>query len=220
MSKGPFRRQKSFRRLSPPYQAKTLERPNGYFTSRKTDRQIPFWTTLEYKAMALFECDPDVLGFVERPEQVMLREGPNWLGYIPSFEIKLDSLDVVVELSWTGRPKGPKQEWAAKLIRAHYASVGVHFVELGYVDICARPRAKNARLLLRYLPVTPTAQEIARIRDLIADGPAQFMDVVATTGKSPALPLAMARRGEVTLTGPGEIGTGTVISMVDRRVRR
>lgn len=123
-----FRNQRTrFHNPSPPYGEKTLDHPRWLFPSRKLGRQVMCWTKGEYRAVVAFEtASPTVVrSYEERPELVMLRDGPDWYRYTPSFMVDLRSGPIIVELSTLGAPKSQRQLILANLAYDHFAQRGI-----------------------------------------------------------------------------------------------
>ncbi len=167
-TKSAFRNQRvRFRNPSPPYAEKTLEHPRWFFPSRKTGRQVLCWTVGEYRAAVAFETASPTLieAYEERPELVVLRDGPDLYRYVPSFSVVTRDGETVVELSAGGAPGTPRQALIARLAQAHFARRGVHYAQIPHGMLRAQPRAGAAGLLVRYLSVVPTAAEVMQARD-------------------------------------------------------
>ena len=230
MDEKAFRNQRvRFRNHSPPYGDKVTwdpdspgqgVRPRGAVPSRKNGRTVNFWTTQEYDAIVLFEASPDVAEYEERPARLLFRDGPRWYAYVPHFQVALESgRRVVVELSATGKPVTPRQDLVAEMVRGHLAAQGIRFVELPHWVMRARPRAADARKLLRPLLRQPSDLEVMKAIDVVAAAPAPLAEVEERSGIAAPLLLAMVRSGSLVMQGRGPIGPGTLLSRPDRRRR-
>lgn len=203
-TKSAFRNQRPvFRSPSPPYAEKSLDHPRWLFPSRKNSRQVLCWTATEFRAAVAFEtASPALVHFYEeRPELVMLRDGPDWYRYTPSFRVDLASGSVIVELSTLGAPKKPAQIAVSTLAKAHFARRGIRFIEMAHSTLRAQPRAAGSDLLLRYLSIVPTDAEVMQARDVLASGSASISRVEVAASVRRECLIAMVRRGELDLVG-------------------
>lgn len=205
----------AFRNPSPPYAEKSLDNPRWLVPSRKNGRQVHCWTDGEYQAVKAFETASPLLiqSYEERPELVMLRDGPEWYRYTPHFRVELASGSVVLELSYLGQPRTPRQMIVANLAKRHYARKAVRFVEMPHGQLAAQPRARGADLLIRYLSSVPTADEVMRARDVLASGPASIARVEVASDVRRERLLAMVRRGELQLVSPPPIGLESLVAV-------
>jgi hypothetical protein len=229
MKKPAFRNQRvRFRNYSPPYADKVTfdpatpsigVRPRGGVPSRKNGRVISFWTPGEYAAIVLFEAFQDILSYEERPERVMLRDGPSWFTYVPHFVIRTASGSAIVELSAQGGPRTDRQARVAELARGHYAAKRVGFVELPHFAVRAKPRATGALRLMRYLSVTPSTAEVLRASDVLSLGTQTIAEVETRSEVSHGRLLAMLRTGVIRAAAPGPIDLDLPVSLTSGEAR-
>jgi hypothetical protein len=223
MTKPSFRNQRvRFRNYSPPYGDKVTfdpatpsvgVRPRGGVPSRKNGRVVSFWTPGEYAAIVLFEAFSNIRSYEERPERLMLRDGPSWFRYVPHFLVNLGNGPVIVELSSLGAPKSGRQACVAKLARGHYANRGIRFVEMPHFAIRAKPRATDALTLMRYLSVEPNTGDLLRTADILGSGTKTIAEVEALSGVSRGRLLAMLRTGAIRSVAPGRVDGHLVVSL-------
>jgi len=213
-----FRNQRpAFRNPSPPYQEKILDHPRWIFPSRKNGRQVACWTAGEFQAVVAFEAAAPVMihSYEERPEVVVLRDGPELYRYTPNFLVELSSGLVIVELSALGEPRTWKQGVIARLAREHYSQRRIKFVEIAHRKLRAQPRAGDAALLVRYLSAVPTSTEVMRARDVLSAGPASIAQVEVAAEVRRECLLAMVRRGELALVDLPPITLESRLSICD-----
>ena len=218
----PFRNQRTrFHNYSPPYGDKAVfdssvqdggTAPRGGSFSRKNGRVVDFWDMREHAALVLFEATPAILGYEERPERLKFRDGPSWLFYVPHFIVHRASGPAIVELSASGRAVTARQQAVAWAAKAHYASVGVRFVEIAHSVIRANPRAADAHAIMRYRSVNPSATDVQLAYDALSGGPATVARVEEASGVSHGRLLAMVRLGELEIVGSGPVGRGSTIA--------
>ena len=207
-TKSAFRNQRlGFNNPSPPYAEKTLDHPRWLFPSRKNGRQVVCWTAGEYRAVVAFEAAPPecVRFYEERPEFVMLRDGPDWYCYTPSFLVVLRSGPIMIELSAKGAPRTFRQTLVARLAKTQFAKRGIRYAEIAHSTLRAQPRARDADLLVRYLSTVPTTAEVMQVHDVLANGPASIARVEAAANVRRERLMAMVRRGELELVSPPPI---------------
>ena len=210
----PFRNQRpDFRRLSSPYADKPVHNARGLFPSRKCGIQIHFWTWQELNFIKLAEASIAVVRYDSRPERVMLRDGPDWFAYVPHFIVHLADRTVVVEMSHQGKPASIRKELVAGLARAHYREQDIGFAELSHAVVRARPRYRDANLLMRYLSVTPDPGDVLLAHDTLWDGAQSLSAVSEQSGVSPGRLIAMIRLGELTHSSAGPITSATMVDI-------
>ena len=229
MTKSSFRNQRvRFRNYSPPYADKVTfdpatpgvgVRPRGGVPSRKNGRVVSFWTPGEYAAIVLFEAFPEILSYEERPERLMLRDGPSWFTYVPHFIVNVARGPAIVELSAQGAPRTERQARVAELARGHYAGKGVHFVELPHFAVRAKPRATDALTLMRYLSVKPSTAELLRASDILSLGTQTIGEVAARSVVSQGRLLAMLRTGDIRAAAPGRVNAALPVSLPIGEIR-
>lgn len=213
-----FRNQRpQYWRLTSPYADKPVDNARGLFPSRKCECQIHFWSWQELNFIKLAEATPAVVRYEARPERIMLRDGPDWFAYVPSFAVHLGGRSVTVELSHLGRPLGSRKEHVARLARGHYRSQNIGFAEIAHTVVRARTRMHNANLLMRYLSVMPHEGDLIRVHDVLWNGPRSITDVAEQSGVSSGRLLAMVRMGELAVVKPGAVTPATLVSMPGAR---
>ena len=218
--KSPFRNQRrTFRNVGTPYGDKPTENARGLFPSRKSGRQIHFWTQGELDFIKLAETARSVCRFDERPERVALRSGAKWEHYVPHFRVELERRVIIVELSHLGRPTTDRKVEVADLAAAHYRRQGVQLVGLAHAICRATPRTTEANLLMRHLSVTPHVENILRVHDQLWLGPLAIRDVAAEAKVAIGLVLSMLRRGELSRASAGVLDNESLVGL-PQEVRR
>ncbi len=215
--KSAFKNQRpTWRELAPPYAEKSVEDPRYQFPSRKNDRGVSCWTAAEHLAAVAFETAPPALlkGYEERPHTLDLRDGAERYLFTPSFTIQMADGEIVVELTPRGEPRGKRQETVARLARHHYARRNIRFVELSHAQIRARPRARTAGLLIRYLASSPSATETLLARDAVRSGTSSVLGIEQISGLARNNVMAIIRRGGLAIDWRDHFTVHSAVSLV------
>lgn len=194
----PFRNQRSaFLNAGTTYGDKPTHNARGLFPSRKSGRQIHFWTQSELDFIKLLETAKTVRAFEARPGRVALRRGPTWFHYVPHFRVDLFDRTIVVELSRLGRPTTARKAEVAALAATHYRREGIVLVGLAHCVYRSSRCLDEANIQLRYLSATPKAEEVLRVHERLWLGPRPIRETATAAGVPIGIVFAMLRMGEL-----------------------
>lgn len=142
----------------------------GYFASMKMQGQIPYESTLERRALSLFEVDPAVREIYAQPEEMRLDIDGISSKHFPDFRLVRTGRDGFVEVKPSRKAEQDDYGAMFEAARNEAAKRSLDYFVLTEKEIERQPRLDTAEIILRYAARWIDDTIAADIRKALFDG--------------------------------------------------